>query len=330
MLGDHRGVADVTLGQKWTITRLGPVHHILGMKVQRDRANHKLWITQGGYIDQIVARFPNFSPSTARHSPLPVNPQTDDSRPTSQRQYQELVGSLLWLAGCTRPDIAYAASFLGRYSADPTEAHWQMGLRVISYLSHSRNIGLTLGGKPRSLECYVDSDWGGCKDTRRSTSGLVVYLHGSAVNWSSRRQQTVSASSMEAEYIAAAEATHEVSWFRSLLREIGLQDLVSTATVLHVDNQSAIKLSGNPITHSRAKHIDIKHHIVREQVAAGNIALQYIETAKQRADLLTKPLSGPVHLKQCIFLRLEMPRTGETATRRQSTASDGSMVVSTR
>ena len=78
---------------------------------------------------------------------------------------------------------------------------------------------------------------------------------------------------MEAEYIAAAEATHEVSWFRSLLREIGLQDLVSTATVLHVDNQSAIKLSGNPITHSRAKHINIKHHIVREQVAAGNITL---------------------------------------------------------
>jgi hypothetical protein len=94
---------------------------------------------------------------------------------------------------------------------------------------------------------------------------------------------------MEAEYVAAAEETKDVIWLRSLLEELGLKQ--TTATTVHIDNQSPINLSANPSIHARTKHINIKHHLVREQVGFGTIRLEYIETAKQRADIHQRPLA---------------------------------------
>ena len=148
----------------------------------------------------------------------------------------------------------------------------------------------------------MDSDWAGCTKTRRSTTGYVSYLFGSAINWTSRRQATVSASTMEAEYIAAAEATQDIRWLRSLLAELGMA--VDSPTILRIDNQSAIRLANKPSTHARSKHIDIKHHIIRERVQDGTVELEYIESKKNRADILTKALSSPLHLEHIHGLRL--------------------------
>ena len=142
---------------------------------------------------------------------------------------------------------------------------------------------------------YVDADWGGCQDTRRSTTGYIAFLHGSPISWSSKRQQTTAVSSMESEYIAGAEATKDVVWLRALLAELGVT--ISGPTTLYIDNQAAISLANNPSDHSKSKHIHIKHHFLREQVHFGSIVVEYIKSENQRADGLTKPLSGPVHSK---------------------------------
>ena len=150
---------------------------------------------------------------------------------------------------------------------------------------------------------YVDADWAGCEKTRRSTTGYLATLYGSPINWCSKRQATTAASTMEAEYIAASEATKDTIWLRNLLGELGL--IQDRPTTVYVDNQAAIRLAGNPSTHSRSKHIDIRHHIIRERVEMRDIDISYIETAKQRADVLTKPLGGPQHALALKAVRLE-------------------------
>ena len=296
-----------SLAKRWVISRLGPVTHILGSKVTRDRSNKVLWMTQTAYIDSLMERFPGYSTTIAKNAPLPLRGTTDDvDQPAALSPYQELAGCLLWLAGFTRPDISYAASYLSRFTVSPTESHLQLALRVVSYLVHTRTLGITLGGKTRPLEMYVDADWAGCEATRRSTTGYLAMLYGSPINWCSRRQQTTAASTMEAEYIAGAEATKDIVWLRNLLQELGLPQ--PGPTHLFCDNQAAIRLTGNPSTHARSKHIDIKHHIMRERVETGDIEVKYLETSKQRADCLTKPLGGPRHAVAMKELRLGAPR----------------------
>ncbi|OWZ33152.1 hypothetical protein C356_05475 [Cryptococcus neoformans c45] len=250
---------------------------------------------QSAYINTLLKRFPGFSATIAKHAPLPSRKLEEDDfeTPAVLTPYQELVGSLLWLTGCTRPDIAFAASFLARYTASPTEEHWQLALRVLSYLSHTQGLGITLGGvKPtRTLTC--DADWAGCEQTTRSTSGYVTYFCGSPVSWCSKRQRTTASSTMEAEYIAASEATREVIWLRNLLQELYLPQ-VGPSTLL-VDNEAAINLSKNPLLHGKSKHIDIRYHVIRERVELGDLTVEYIPTAQQRADVFTKPLGGPAH-----------------------------------
>ena len=171
-----------SLAQRWVISKLGPVSHILGTKVTHDRCNNVLWLTQTAYIDSLMQRFPGYSTSIAKHAPLPQRAAVDDdqSELASLTPYQELVGCLflLWLSGFTRPDISYSASYLSRFVSAPTESHWQLALRVVSYLVHTRTIGITLGGSPKPLEMYVDADWAGCEATRRSTTGYLAFLYG--------------------------------------------------------------------------------------------------------------------------------------------------------
>lgn len=254
------------LATKWRITSLG-------VKIERDRSRKVIHLSQPAYIDKLAERFPGYSLRVAKIAPIPVTRdrgEQGEDEGVSIKVYQEIAGSLLWAASCTRPDTAFAASFLARSTAEPKQSDMDLALRIVSYLVQTRTHGIELGGaKTKSLETYIDSAWGGCKETRRSTTGYVSFFLGSPINWTSKRQATVSSSSMEAEYVAAAEATKDVIWLRSLLEELGLKQ--TKATTLYIDNKSAIHLSANPSTHVRSKHIDIWHHLVREQVGLGTI-----------------------------------------------------------
>ncbi len=205
----------------------------------------------------------------------------------TENPYSALVGSLLWLTVCTRPDLAYAVGVLTRHMSAPTEAAWQAALGVVRYLIGTRDAGLVYG--PASpLVGYADADFGGDTESRRSTTGYVFLLNGAAITWASRLQPTVACSTAEAEYMAASSAVREALWLQKSLLDF---DASVPKVMILGDNQAALKLLANPIASQRSKHIEIMHHFARERVERGEVEFRYTETDKQVADILTKPLA---------------------------------------
>jgi len=212
------------------------------------------------------------------------------SKPLSgDTPYSELVGSILYLATTTRPDIAYATGVLARYMKAPEHHHWQAAKTVVRYLIGTKGVGLLYGGGTE-LTGAVEADYGGCPGTRRSTTGWLFTLNGGAISWSSRRQATVAASTAEAEYIAAAGAAKEALWLRKLMADLRLP---VGAVAIAEDNQACMAMATNPEGTGRAKHIDIAHHLVRERTATGEVSLVPVRSSEQPADGLTKALTGP-------------------------------------
>lgn len=183
------------------------------------------------------------------------------------------------------------ASQLAQFLDSPGTQHWAAFKRVLRYLNHTRQVGITLGGGNLSLEAYSDSDYAGCPFTRRSITGYVMTFGGGCVSWRARKQATVATSSTEAEYKAAYEASQEVVWLRQLLSDFGYKQ--HNPTILRCDNQGALALSKNPLYHSRSKHFNIVFHWIREKVDDLTIKPIYISTSEMLADFLTKALHCP-------------------------------------
>ncbi|XP_055632964.1 uncharacterized protein LOC129773391 [Toxorhynchites rutilus septentrionalis] len=209
-------------------------------------------------------------------------------------KYRSVVGALLYIAVCARPDIATSVGILGRKFSAPTEADWTAAKRVVRYLKGTKKWKLQLGGKnAKALVAFSDSDWAGDKSTRKSTTGYVVYYAGGAVCWVSRRQSCVTLSTMEAEYVALAETCQEVIWLRRLLEDFGEHQV--TATVVNGDNQGCLSFARSARSSKRSKHIETKHHFVKDLCDRGEVVLQYCHTDQMRADVLTKPLGFVKH-----------------------------------
>jgi hypothetical protein len=212
-----------------------------------------------------------------------------DAERINARTFTSVLGSFSYAANFTRPDIAQAVNFLARESSAPSmEA--VLGLRrVARYLRHSLELGLVFSSAGSSvMTAYCDADWAGCDKTRRSTTGIALMLAGAAISWSSKRQTTVTLSSAEAEYTAMAECTRDVIFVRQLLAH--MQQPQTGATTLYCDSQAALAIASAQTNAPRRKHIDVRHHFLREQIQAGIIAPQWISTLEQPADIFTKPL----------------------------------------
>jgi hypothetical protein len=290
----------------WKLSGMGEIDNILGMKVVRDRAQKKIYLSQPAYVEKIIKKFPIPSnPHLKYATPLPDGyADVREGAPIDPTQYQGLVGCFQWLATCTRPDISYAASFLARYLTNPTDQHMQLALRTVGYLKYTFTLGLTIGGGvDLNLSGFVDADWAGCLETRRSTTGYVYRINGTSVVWSSKRQPTVATSTVEAEYVAVSEAAREALWLRCLLGEMGIKQ--SGPTLSNCDNKGAIRLALSPGTHQRTKHIDIRHHFIRELIDDNVISLDYIQSKHQLADVLTKGLPKPRHVENGRDLGIE-------------------------
>jgi hypothetical protein len=202
-------------------------------------------------------------------------------------RYPELIGSLLYLANTVRPDIANAVGVLARYRGTPTTSHMKAGMRVLQYLKGTIDHGVIYGGEEQVLHGYVDADYAGCLDTRRSTSGYVFKLNGGPVIWGSKKQQCVASSTVESEYIAFHAAVKEAKWLRLLMLELGQGD---NSIIIFCDNAGCLSNVRNPIASSYVKHIDVAYHMVRDQVSAGYVEPLYVPTADNIADMFTKPL----------------------------------------
>lgn len=203
-----------------------------------------------------------------------------------------------YLACQTRPDIAHAVNQLARDLVTPTEASIVAAKRVLRYLAGTRSLGLTYGGGESAIkiEAFSDSDWAGDVESARSTSGLLVKFGGAAVIWGSRRQPIVALSSSEAEYIALSDLVREIVWLKNLLDAASTLKVCPTV-VVHVDNQTAIKMATEDSYSGRRKHINVKYHWIREHVQNGTVRIVWIETSKQQADVFTKAL-GPDQFKK--------------------------------
>ena len=191
----------------------------------------------------------------------------------------------------SRPDLAFSVGYLSRTLENPTKEDIIRAKRVLRYLSGTLSLGITYRRDgERKLLSYSDADFGGCESTKRSTSGVLVLYAGGAVSWISRRQNTVSLSTTEAEIIAASEAGKEIVWFKTLIEQMTGLKIMPT---LYVDNSAAVKLSYNPEQHKRTKHIERRYFYVRELVTMNKIQVLQISTNDQLADLLTKALPLP-------------------------------------
>lgn len=286
------------LGKKFDIKDLGQLSYFLGVKVKQQR-NGAIWIGQPTYTKNILSEF-GMQDCKPVSTPVSVEAKltkaTDDENCIDQKKYQSAIGSLMYLSVSTRPDISYAVSSLARFSSKPTQRHWVALKRLLRYLKGTTKHGILYKREgPSACIGFSDADWAGDTNDRKSTSGYMFMINGGAISWKSQKQRCVALSTAEAEYVAMASAAQESVWLRQLIAE--LTNASKPSTLIYEDNQSAIAMTKNPQFHGRAKHIDIKHHFIREQVAQGVITLEYCPTTEMTADILTKGLSRETFCK---------------------------------
>ena len=293
------------IGRGFDIKDMGSLHYFLGLQVSSSPAG--LHINQLKYAHDILKKH-DLLLSQPMSTPLAAKPiltATDGDLLDNPTVFRELVGSLQYLT-ITRPDISFAVNSVAQFMSQPRTSHLIAAKRILRYVKGTLDHGLFFSPQrqPVLLSAYSDADWAGCPDSRRSTTGYLVYLGSNLISWCSKKQPTVARSSAEAEYRSLAHASAETTWLGYLLFELGVR--INLPIMLHCDNLSATYMASNPVFHSRTKHIELDYHFVREKVALGSHRVCYIPSVDQPADLLTKPLHKSRHNTLC--LKLVRPR----------------------
>jgi len=286
------------LSSHFKLRDLGSTSYLLGMEITRNRSQHSISLSQRQYIIDILDRF---GMGDCKPVVTPMEPGlqlSKDMEATTEEEIAEMrsipylnaVGALMYLATNTRPDISYAVGVLARFNSNPGMAHWKAIKHLFCYLQGTKDKKLVYrpDNSKELFTSYADADHGGDKNSGKSTGGYLIKYASGAVSWSSKLQPLVALSTTEAEYIAAVEAGKEMIWMRQLLTEFGIQ--VKDASILRMDNQSAISVSKNPEHHGRMKHLDLRYYWLRDQVTLGVIIPLFVPSEEMPADLLTKSL----------------------------------------
>jgi len=277
-----------SLSSRFKMSDMGPLHYILGISVVQSPSN--LWLSQSTYIEKMLEKF-GLADAKPVSTPLDVNVTLvkDDgvSKPVDIKQYQSIVGSLLYLAIASRPDIQHAVSTVAKYNSKPSEAHLTAAKRILRYLSGTKTFGLCYQASPEKLFGFADADFAGDVSDRHSTSGYCFLLASGLISWYSKKQTVIARSTANAEYISLSLAAQEAVWLKRLFSEIGVN---FESIVVKDDSQAAIAMSKNPVHHAKSKHIEVHYHFIREEVERGTITLEYCSTSDMVADLLTKAL----------------------------------------
>lgn len=280
---------------EFEMSDLGMMHYFLGKEVVQ--STYGIFISQKKYVQDILDRFKmqDCNPvSTPTEFGLKLN-KDHDGKKVDNTLYKQIVGSLMYVTA-TRPDIMYSVSLISRYMESPIEMHLLAAKRILRYLQGTKDFGMFYKkGKKLELFGFSDSDYAGDQDDRRSTSGYAFLLGTGVVSWSSKKQQIATLSSTEAEFIDATACACQAIWLRRILEELRSKQV--EATTIFCDNNSAIKLSKNPVLHGRSKHIDVKYYFLRDLSNGGTIKLIYCKSENQVADILTKPLKPAAFFK---------------------------------
>ncbi|WVZ52775.1 LOW QUALITY PROTEIN: hypothetical protein U9M48_003797 [Paspalum notatum var. saurae] len=275
------------MSREFEMSLMGELQFFLGLQIKQGLEG--TFIHQAKYTRYIVKKF-NMGDSKPMTTPMSTNTALDadeDGEAVDQKEFRGMIGSLLYLTA-TRPDIQFAVCLCARYQASPRTSHRQAVKRIFRYLKFTPELGLSYSsGSSLSLRGFSDADHAGCRIDCKSTSGTCQLLGTSLVSWSSRKQASVSLSTTEAEYIAAASCCSQLLWMKATLSDFGLR---FGKIPLLVDSTSAISVAKNPVLHSTTKHIDVRFHFLRDHYEKGDIDLVHVASENQLADIFTKPL----------------------------------------
>jgi hypothetical protein len=269
----------------------GPLQEYLGLEVKQ-LEDGLVFVNQAGYDKKVIEKF-RMEHSKAVTTPADISRNESSAADTVVKQpevpFREAVGSLMYLAVGTRPDIAFAVGRVSQHLSNFTLEDWKDVKRILRYIKGTADMGLLFkaGCDKQQIVVYSDADFAGDANSRKSTSGFVLLYCATSIVWGSKRQRIVALSTMEAEYIAASHATQETMWLNRLSREL-VGDMETP--ILLVDNQSAISFAKNAEVKQRSKHIDVRYHFIRDKVNSGEIVISYIPNEENTADILTKAL----------------------------------------
>ena len=276
---------------EFEMSMMGELTFFLGLQVKQ--SSEGIFINQSKYVHDLLKKY-KLNDASPMRTPMATNLKMhkDLSGPTVEcKLYRGMIGSLLYLTA-SRPDIMFSTCICARYQANPKESHLSAVKRILRYLKKTPTLGLWYPlHSSFDLVAYTDSDYGGCQVDRKSTSGSCQFLGGKLVSWSSKKQNCVSTSTAEAEYVAAASCCSQALWMQTQLRDYGYS--LDKIPIL-CDSKSAIAISANPVQHSKTKHIDIRYHFLKHHVEEGNVEMYFVTSEFQLADLFTKALDEKI------------------------------------
>ncbi|CAI7835953.1 unnamed protein product, partial [Closterium sp. NIES-53] len=322
------------LQKRHTCTDLGELTSYLGLRITRDKAQRTITLTRSHMVQQVLQRF-GFMYSSPQSTPLPTGhsllaPPSDESVEPSG-PYPELVGCLMYLMTCTRPDLAYPLSLLARCVAPGRhrKVQWDAAKRVFRYLCSTSGMGLVLGGRARDvLTGHADASWVVDLATQRSSQGYTFSLGSGSVSWQSTRSSSVLSSSCEAEIYAGTMAAQELRWLTFLLTDLG--EAPRSPPVLYVDNKAMLALCQEHRLEHRTKHIALCYFLARELQRRGRLRLAYVASQANTADVFTKALQPYDHQPcfafldwSCDLLFSPTLPMGNSMTEREASGGDG-------
>lgn len=275
---------------------LGRARYLLGLEIKY--SPNGITLTQAAYAARVLSRF-NMAECNPRATPLDPNTYPEKfhnaDEPADIKEYQAMMGSINFLAICTRPDLAFSVTILSSHNAKPAQRHLLMAKQVLRYLKGTKDQGVLLHNTNRktiSVDMYTDASWGSDPDDARSISGYLLQVNGSTTSWSSKKQSCVAKSTCESEYMACSHATSQLLWSINAIKELLPDTTLKLRATLHCDNQPAQDLLLNARINARSKHIAIHFHFVRELVGKF-FNVSHIASEDNLADLCTKALPRP-------------------------------------
>jgi hypothetical protein len=285
------------LSKAFAITNLGIMTNPLGMEITRNPATGSILMTQCKLSQSLLE---DMSMADCNIRTLPLDPNIKLVKtppeelhtviPETEYPYMKVVGTLLHLVNCTRPDLAQAVGLLCRFNSAPGPLHVAAAQSVLRYLKGTTHLGVSYSAKSTPLQGYCDSDYAGDLDGRKSTTGWIFTKNGGPISWQSKLQSVVAQSTCEAEYYGAGSATKEALWLRKMLVDFGIP--LSTMKI-STDNQASLSLLKNGAVSPATKHIAVVYHAVRNSVTDGHVEFKHISTNDMVADFLTKSLPRP-------------------------------------
>ena len=290
--------------KRFRISSSGELDMFLGIKLTFGADRKWLELGMLEYIEKIFKRF-KLVPKQSVKSPMSDSIQSQlegvslaDSTFVNDFQYREKIGSLIYLMICCRPDIAFAVGFLARFCDRVNKIVCGAVTRLLQYVYNTKDYTLKLSGESPWITLFTDSDWAGCRATRLSTGGFIMFLGFAPIAWGSKIQKSPAQSVQEAEYMAMNDPLKILQWLRWLLSELCVGKIVETlkySSAVLGDNTAAHALAENPVASSRSKHIAIKYHYVRHLRSCKVIHLGHVDTKSNASDPMSKPVTIEVH-----------------------------------